>query len=123
MTSFRKLTGAAIALSMVAAPVAAQAQTAAAAPVASTSWSGTILSYVSSLCSQQAGGCILPLPNAAPPPPPPAPTPAPVVQAPTPPPPPQASGGFPFLPILLGLAAIGGGILLLDDGDDDPISA
>lgn len=121
LTSFRKLTCGAIALSMVATPIAAQAQTtnSAAVPV-STSWSGTVLSYISSLCSQQAGGCILPLPNAAPPaapavttPPAPA-APEPVVA--------KNSGGFPFLPILLGLAAIGGGILLLDD-DDEPASA
>jgi len=126
MTSFRKLSSAAVALSMAAAPVAAQAQSsAAAAPVASSSWGGALLSYVSSLCAQQAGGCILPLPNAAPPTPPPAPAPAPVVQAPppAPAPAPEASGGFNFLPILLGLASVAGGILLLDgDGDDEPIS-
>ena len=119
MTSFRNMTSALLALSMVTAPVAAQAQTA--ATTASTSWGSAVLSYVSTLCAQQAGGCILPLPNAAPPPPP-AP-PAPVVQAPPPPPAPPAAGGFPFLPILLGLGAIAGGILLLDDDDDDPVSA
>ncbi|MEP2737282.1 MAG: hypothetical protein ABJP34_13405 [Erythrobacter sp.] len=121
MTSFRNMTSALIALSMVTVPVAAQAQTA--TTTASSSLSSTVMSYISTLCAQQAGGCILPLPNATPPPPPaPTPPPAPVVQAPPPPPAPAASGGFPFLPILLGLGAIAGGVLLLDDGDDDPIS-
>lgn len=117
MTSFRNMTGALIALSMVTAPVAAQAQTAATTS-ASSSWGGVVMSYISTLCAQQASGCILPLPNAAPPP---APTPT-VAPPPPPPPVPEASGGFPFLPLLLGLGAIAGGVLLLDDGDDDPIS-
>ncbi len=123
MTSFRNMTGALIALSMVTAPVAAQAQTAATTS-ASSSWGGVVMSYISTLCAQQASGCILPLPNAAPPPPP-APTPTVAPPPPPPPPPaPAASGGFPFLPLLLGLGAIAGGVLLLDGGDDDdPISA
>lgn len=118
MTYIRKAASAAIALAMISTPIAAQAQSGAAN--IGSAWGGAMMSSLSSLCAGQSAGCILPVPNVTPK----VATPkAPVAQAPVTAPE-TKSGGFPFLAVIAGLAAIAGGILLLDgDSDDDPISA
>ncbi|WP_379547426.1 hypothetical protein ACFCW2_00760 [Qipengyuania sp. DSG2-2] len=75
------------------------------------------------VCQGGLQGCVLPVGNAAPPAPtPPAATPAPA-PAPAPAPVAASTGTNWLLPALLGLAAIIGGIFILDGGDDDdPIS-
>ncbi|GMN12239.1 hypothetical protein [Altererythrobacter sp. MTPC7] len=73
-------------------------------------------------CQGGLQGCVLPVGNAAPAPataPAPAPAPAPVAE-----PVVETGGAGWILPALLGIAAIVGAILILDDSDDDdePIS-
>ena len=83
---------------------------------------GSVLTVPSPAFACQAGeaGCVLPVGRTAPPPPPPAP--APVV---TPTVYEEGGGGIPWLPILLGLAALAAIIYVLtkDNNDDEaPIS-
>ncbi len=121
MPNIGKLLSATAALSLAAAPVAAQAQSSNAARTATGSWTFNAagLSGMLQQCAQ-GNGCVLPLPA---PTPAPAPAPAPQPAPPAPVAEPVAqSGGFNFLPILLGLGAIAGGILLLSDDDDEPAS-
>lgn len=96
------------AASVALAPIAAQANTRAAqaAPV-----QGQTMSFAALLCTQQLGGCLLPLRQPAPP----------VVE--TPPPPVEAApaviakkGGTSWGLILLGLGVLLGGALALGGG-------
>lgn len=66
-------------------------------------------------CQGGLQGCVLPMGNAAP-----APTPAPApAAAPVAEPVAESEGANWILPALLGIAAVVGAILILDDSDDD----
>jgi len=122
MIAFRTLLAASAAMSLVATPVAAQAQ-AAPAFLSSNLVTKSFRATNSLFCPQNSGDCVLPLPDAAPAPAP-APRAPPVTRAPTPVPavePVVEGGGFPILGALLAAAAIGAGIYFLTDSDEDDL--
>ncbi len=123
MSPLRTFTGMGVVLAMAAAPIAAQAQANSSSESrASSRWSNDGLSSLFQQCAQ-GSGCVLPL-KAPPAPPAPPPPPPPVAAAPAPVAPVvEEAGGFNFLPILLGLAAIGAAVFVIaDDDDDDAVS-
>ena len=125
MKSLRILLSGTVAMTMAAAPIAANAN-----PYANVfmDLKAAGASSVSAWqkCAKGSNGCVLPLPGPkpvakpqAPTPQPPAPTVEPVSTAEVV----EEEGGFGFLPLLLGAAAILGGILIASGGDDDePVS-
>lgn len=124
MTIIRNVLAASAALSLVAAPVAVQAQSAPSFLTSSTSTKAFRLASTM-FCPQNSGDCVLPLPDAAPPAPTPAP---PVVQAPPAPAAPavvepvaETGGGLGIFAALLAAAAIAGGLVLLMDDDEDDL--
>lgn len=124
----KKITTAAASGLLAVSPIAAQAQTAPVTAALSNVTSqadfmSLAFSMMANPCTSGSQGCVLPLKAA----------PAPVAE-PTPPPPVQEaaapaievaeeSGGFSFLPLLLGLGALVGGILIISGGDDDDTPA
>ena len=67
-------------------------------------------------CQAGDAGCLLPVGRAAPPAPPPPAAAPPIVEE-------EGGGGIGWLPILLGLAALGAAIFfLVDDNNDNPTS-
>jgi len=66
-------------------------------------------------CQAGAAGCVLPVGRVVAPPPPPAEAPPPIIE--------EEHHGIGWLPIILGLAALGALVwLLVDDNNDNPVS-
>ena len=126
---FAQFAGAIAASGLLVSPVIAHAQMAGPYQLQSSASYVSLASSTAYNANCAQPGCVLPLEAAPAPAPVPAPRAVPVpAPAPVPVPAPvveEASGGSFFgsiWPILLGAAVIGGAILLLDNGDDEPDS-